>query len=355
MELDTQLSQRDFKERIAEKARRNVSRVWYMGMRYGGLSVRAGINVYKALVRSVLEYGAEVWNPAQWEEGERVQREMGRRILRCHGKTTNEAVLGELGWWTLQARREYLKIKFWIRLCLLDDTRLVRRVYQLSREAYQEHYTNRNWCYDLHELLIKYDLECLWGNENFVRHPEQVPREEHTETRLKRYWETMIYNHVQRVEEENWKKRMAKKPKLRTYQTFKDKLKLESYLLSEKEKTGRYLLTSIRTGTNKLRIETGRWKKRKEKVEERVCIQCGSGEIEDEKHFILHCSRYGTLRNEMYDKVWMRAMIKLDIASEGAQWKFLMDGGLEKTQYPDLQDLLKKFVRKALSLRILTE
>lgn len=54
MELDTQLSQRDFKERIAEKARRNVSRVWYMGMRYGGLSVRAGINVYKALVRSVL-------------------------------------------------------------------------------------------------------------------------------------------------------------------------------------------------------------------------------------------------------------------------------------------------------------
>ena len=31
----------------------------------------------------------------------------GRRILRCHGKTSNEAVLGELGWWRLKTRREF--------------------------------------------------------------------------------------------------------------------------------------------------------------------------------------------------------------------------------------------------------
>ena len=99
IELDIQLTFEGFKKRIKEKARRSISRVWAMGMSEGGLSVKACINLYQALVRSVLEYGCVIWGDEEWEEGERVQREMARRILRCNGKTTNEAVLGELGWW----------------------------------------------------------------------------------------------------------------------------------------------------------------------------------------------------------------------------------------------------------------
>ena len=81
-----------------------MSKVWSMGMKNGCLSVKAGINLYQALVRSVLEYGCEIWGDEEWEQGERIQREMRRRILRCSGKTTNEAVLGELGWWKLRTR-----------------------------------------------------------------------------------------------------------------------------------------------------------------------------------------------------------------------------------------------------------
>src|SRR6185436_5149585 len=44
-------------------------------------SVKACVNLYEALVRSVLEYGVVVWNSVEWDEGERIQREMGRRIL----------------------------------------------------------------------------------------------------------------------------------------------------------------------------------------------------------------------------------------------------------------------------------
>ena len=71
---------------------------------------------------------------------------------------------------------------------------------------------------------------------------------------------------------------VEKQPKLS-----KKSLKLEKYLISEKQKPGRYILTKLRTGICKLRIETGRYKKpRKEPVEERVCRICRSGEIEDE-------------------------------------------------------------------------
>ena len=95
VELDRKLSFVDFKRRLKEKARRNVSRIWSMGMSDGSLSVKASINLYQALVRSVVEYGCVVWGDEEWEEGERVQREIGRRILRCSSKTTNEARLVE--------------------------------------------------------------------------------------------------------------------------------------------------------------------------------------------------------------------------------------------------------------------
>ena len=124
VELDLQLTFKEFKRRIKEKARRSVSRVWAMGM-------------YEALVRSVLEYGCVIWGDEDWEEGERVQREMGRRILRCNGKTTNEAVLGELGWWKLRTRREYCKLIYWIRILLMNENRLVKNVYHTSKREYE--------------------------------------------------------------------------------------------------------------------------------------------------------------------------------------------------------------------------
>src|SRR6185436_9763415 len=106
-----------------------MSGVWGMGMGEGSLSVKGALNLYYALVRSVLEYGAAVWGRGRWEEGEKVQREMGRRILRCHSKTCNEAVQGELGWWRLSTRRDLLRLKYWINLILMDDGRLPKRMY----------------------------------------------------------------------------------------------------------------------------------------------------------------------------------------------------------------------------------
>jgi len=346
MELDTKLSQREFRQRIGGKARGNVSRVWGMGMRNGSLSVLASINLYEALVRSVLEYGVEVSNATQWEEAEKIQREMARRILRCHGKTTNEAVLGELGWWRLQTRREFMKLKYWIKLSFMDDSRLVRQVYKLSREAYETKRKN-NWCREIHLLLIKYDLLDLWGDEDRMRNPGINPQ--NSVFKLRKYWEGVLHHHVHKKEEDGWRRAMYKRPKLRTYRTFKSELKLESYLLSEKEKIGRYWLTSIRVGTNKLRIETGRWKRPIEKAEDRVCIQCGSGEIEDEKHFILHCQRFQELREEMFGAIEQTCNKKLANAPEATQWEAVM-GGVEKK--PGLlSDILKKYVRKAMRLR----
>jgi hypothetical protein len=204
------LSQEEFRQRVVAKARVNVSKVWRMGMQHGSLSVKAGVNLHEALVRSVLEYGAVVGKSAGWDEAERVQREMGRRILRCHGKTTNEAVLGELGWWRLQTRREFLKLKYWFKVCLMEDSRLVRQVYLASREVFMNQRVH-NWCYEVYELLKKYGLVDLWENEHSIRYPVGMDAVTRTLPRVKQYWEARLVKQVHQIEEGAWKKDMGKK------------------------------------------------------------------------------------------------------------------------------------------------
>ena len=59
-------------------------------------------------------------------------------------------------------------------------------------------------------------------------------------------------------------------------------------MLVHRYRKGRCFLTAFRTGSNKLRIETERWKKKqKEKEEERICMSCMNGKIENEKHFLI--------------------------------------------------------------------
>jgi len=61
MELDNRLVFHEFKDRVMNKARANLGRIWLMGIREGVLSIKGGINLYQALVVSGLEYGSEVW------------------------------------------------------------------------------------------------------------------------------------------------------------------------------------------------------------------------------------------------------------------------------------------------------
>jgi hypothetical protein len=230
IELDKNLSFFDFKNRIAEKARKNRARIWNMGMKDGNLSVKASINLWEALVRSNLEYGAEVWGIQSWEDAEIIEAEMGKRILRCSSKTTNVAVLGELGWWRMRTRREYMALKYWINILLMDDTRLVKEVYKHSKELCKRSLIlkqrNESWVKGIYGLTERYKIYELWEDETLVTQPPDF-KHERTPENLKRYWKKKLCEMVHNREEEDWKKLIRMKPKLRTYVQIKDKLVLE--------------------------------------------------------------------------------------------------------------------------------
>ena len=53
--------------------------------------------IWMSLVRSIIEYGCEVWGERKVVEFEKLQLEMGKRILRCGSRMSEEVVRGELG------------------------------------------------------------------------------------------------------------------------------------------------------------------------------------------------------------------------------------------------------------------
>ena len=83
VDMNQQLSFTDMKKRMALKAKQNMMKCNGMGIQSGLLPVKAAVNVWQALVRSVLEYGAEIWSEEKWEEAERIQVKMGKMILKC--------------------------------------------------------------------------------------------------------------------------------------------------------------------------------------------------------------------------------------------------------------------------------
>ena len=106
--------------------------------------------------------------------------------------------------------------------------------------------------------------------------------------------------------------------KTRTYVTFKKTLRLEKYLQAHSDAQGRAVHTSLRSGTNKLEIEIGRWSGIEKS--RRFCKQCDLKEVESEMHFLMHCPRYEALR--------VNFIVRLGLCLEG-------NGTLE-------QDLVKK-------------
>ena len=113
---------------MLEKARKRIAGLCGAGIKQG-LSVSAAVKGWEVLVRPVLEYGCEIWGAGRWEEVERLQNSMGRRILGVNRKTSGAAVRGELGWWRMEARRDLARLRFWGKLVRMDRSRIVKRIY----------------------------------------------------------------------------------------------------------------------------------------------------------------------------------------------------------------------------------
>ena len=101
----------------------------------------------------------------------------------------------------------------------------------------------------------------------------------------------------------NWRSLCSPLPKLRTFNVFKNFSIDSPHIFKPLSFRQRKNLSKFRLGLLHLRIETGRFIRPRLEPEDRVCLICNSGDIENEVHFLLFCNKYQVLRQVLFSQI----------------------------------------------------
>ena len=232
--------------------------------------------LFTAGVLSIADYGAGVWGTKCFNKIEQVQYRAARYFLGVHRFAPIHALLGDMGWCTAKTRHKILSLKFWNRLCNLNENRITRKIFEWDLTYSTKRGT---WCHAMKNLL--YELGC---SDNF---------DSSTPCDIE-FASSVLYDR----DNIEWDEGRYSSDKLRYYNLYKYDKDVESYLKLNISRYQRSILAQFRCGILPLQIEVGRY--RDINLSERLCQMCNQNVVEDEIHFLCDCACYSELRNDMF-------------------------------------------------------
>ena len=175
----------------------------------------------------------------------------------------------------------------------MPSYRLCRKVYVWDRDI-SSRYKN-TWYNFVKVILEKCDLGHLLEIDS------HIPTRDILDT---------VKERLRNDFENTWTDEINNMPKLRTYKLLKSRFCAEPYVLKCLSRPQRSAIARIRCGTFPLEIERGRF--RSIPLDQRICKVCNSGCVEDEKHFLIECERYSSLRSRLLADLDLSHMSPID-------------------------------------------
>ena len=219
-----------------------------------------------------MHYACGVWGYFDYNESKMLQNRAQRVFLGVHKFAPLLALEGDMAWLSAKHKRWIEMLRLWNRLIMLPENRLTQKIFN-SDHAHCLQGVN-NWSSYIKIILSDLDLSYAF-NDKLSVDMSSVSK--------------ILIN----TQERNWLNQLPSKPKLRFYTLFKNTLNVENFVKYNLTPSERSLVSQYRMGILLLAIETGRFQG--VKLEERLCIFCNSGLVEDEVHFMFDCSLYNDL------------------------------------------------------------
>lgn len=202
----------------------------------------------------------------------------------------NEVVEGELGWWSVRGRREYLRLMFWGEIVSGRGSKVVIDVYEEGRRRMREGRPGvKEWCVETKRVLEELGMGVVWEKED-VGDLEQ--------------WKTRVKRMIWGREELRWRGRMIGgggmkvKTSLERYMVIKKKLRAEWFLGESRVWVRRWV--RMRGGVQELEVSRERGRRARRK---RVCYWCKLGCVEDENHFWGECEKWEKQRTALWKEL----------------------------------------------------
>jgi len=290
---------------------------------FGRLSPKISLHLFDSLVQPILLYGSDVWGVREKCYGfiEKVHLQFLRMMLGVKMGTCKTMLYGDCGRMPVSKYATVNALKYWKRLCSLSDDLIVKQVYNSLLNLHNIGF--HTWVTDINRLLNEYTLSHLW-QEEIVN--------------------VNIKQHILQSYKDEWKDTMSSDtlyPIMRTYRMIKTVFGLEPYL-QLREYNIRKALSKLRMSSHPLAIERGRYTRPKTPIEERLCVLCVKGAIENEEHFISVCSFYNNERN------MLQRNISSLLGQDGVTYDFIT---LLKHTDPDILLYVGKFINVCMQKR----
>ncbi|KAH7965447.1 hypothetical protein HPB49_007795 [Dermacentor silvarum] len=220
-----------------------------------------GVNFHASAV--LFDKQDEHVRQASWLE--RGQRGVGRLALGCHGRVAVEAIQGDLGWSSFEAREARSKAAYEGRLRLINNERWARRVFRYTSLKG----VSTQWSRRLYSLCRKFSL---------FTDPVQEDSE--------RKWSMEVRTRVQEAETSMWQSAMDQKSSLALYRVHKTTISVERLYDNS---AGSALLFETRAGALRTKVYRRRFD---QSVDDSTvqCRACGDDE-ENIEHIVLRCDR----------------------------------------------------------------
>lgn len=246
------------------------------------------MRLFDVLVRPVMLYGVEVWGPHSLGQldahFEREHRSFLRRLLGVRDCAPSAVVLAELGRYPLMVLATVQVCKYWNRLLAMGSDRLVHLAFLESVRLAAlptRHAVRAPWAAQVASLLAVTPL------------PPAGPRRIDIKATLselqRRYLTSVSESALPKVQ--SYIGQIAAPLLIGTYQ-------VSPYLKEVTSRVQLRHLAQLRTGSHRLRVETGRWERPRLPRQERTCLRCGSGNVDDEYHLVFDCPAMQELREQ---------------------------------------------------------
>ena len=303
--------------RVIANARNRSRDLLWLCRRDKGLRPRSAATLWKAIVRPMLEYAAELWAgdiaKEKVREAEKIQTDFARAVLGLTGVygVPNVLVRAELGLEKLESRREKLRLGFWRRIRMARRDRAFYKVAEWRRRqvvAGEGQLGTRSWMRKTWELMSRRGLGREWAEPQMC---QRVSKEA---------WKKRVYVVVEECFEGRREEELAMMESIGRYERTKSWERVdeesavysgevgmlgaqvcEEYLDDVRERGATNLKLQCRAGC--LPVMTRVMKVVGVPVEWGVCLMCDSGRAENIDHILLDCSAYKNQRKRLMHKV----------------------------------------------------
>ena len=239
-------------------------------------NIKTLCQLFDSFVGSILSYGCEVWGFTKSKELERIHLKFCKLILKVKTSTSNAGIYGELGRYPLYLFRYVRIIRYWCKL--IHTNNIMSVVYKSAVDDISKGL--KNWVGNVKSLLEEFGFAHVWLNPSCIN--------------LKTF-PCVFKQRLMDCFMQKWHSDLQNNGVLVLYKHFKIDFSYECYLNICPTKY-RIAFSKLRLSSHTLLIETGRYGRNRTERNERRCIMCDSGDVEDEYHFTLICSRYNDIR-----------------------------------------------------------